>query len=154
LTSADGEIWSKRNRGTRQNLCGVVQGGPLGVAVGYNGTILTSRDQAGWTESQLADSFTLLEETAYGNGVFVAVGSLGKVVTSGDGITWNRVDSPTSERLLDVTFSHGVFAAVGQAGALLTSSNGTTWTKRDSGAGPSLSAVTYGDGGVPGGRWR
>ncbi len=51
------------------------------VAVGRNGTILTSRDRVNWTE-QISPTNNQLKGVTYGNGRFVAVGIYGTILTS------------------------------------------------------------------------
>jgi hypothetical protein len=66
---------------------------------------------------------------AYGNGLFVAVGRQGGVVTSPDGITWTSRDAGrTDNDLTAVAFGNQMFLAVGQNGRLFTSANGIAWS--------------------------
>jgi photosystem II stability/assembly factor-like uncharacterized protein len=51
------------------------------VAVGSNGTILTSTDGTTWIQQTLGTTNGLSDVT-YGNGMFVAVGSNGTILTS------------------------------------------------------------------------
>jgi hypothetical protein len=82
----------------------------------------------------------------YGNGLFVAVGESGTILTSPDGITWTDRSSGVTVYLNGVTYGNGLFVAVGQSGAILTSPNGITWTNRSSGVTNNLYGVTYGSG--------
>jgi hypothetical protein len=70
---------------------------------------------------------------AYGNGLFVAVGPYGTILTSPDGVSWTRRTSGTSSWLSGVTYGNGLFVAVGMSGTILTSPDGVTWTARTSG---------------------
>jgi hypothetical protein len=58
---------------------------------------------------------------AYGNGLFVAVGSRGAILTSPDGVNWTAQTSPTSDDLSAVTYGNGTFVAVGYSGTIVTS---------------------------------
>jgi hypothetical protein len=69
----------------------------------------------------------------YGNGLFVAVGDGGAILTSPDGVTWTPRTSGTSNTLFGVTYGNGLFVAVGDGGAILTSPDGVNWTPRTSG---------------------
>jgi len=60
---------------------------PLFVAVGDNGTILTSSDGTTWT-SRTSGTTEYLRGGAYGNSTLVVVGLSGTILTSSDGITW------------------------------------------------------------------
>jgi hypothetical protein len=57
----------------------------------------------------------------YGGGQFVAVGGGGTLLTSLDGLTWQRVGSGTNRGLDGVTYGGGRFVAVGRYGVILTS---------------------------------
>jgi hypothetical protein len=86
-----------------------------------------------------------LRSTAFGEGVFVAVG--GKtIVTSTDGTTWAQHDCGAQIDLRAIAYGNGVFVAVGEAGTILTSSDGTSWSQRDSWTQNYLLAITYGNG--------
>jgi hypothetical protein len=71
-----------------------------------------------WTLPNLGDS---LEGVAYGNGLFVAVGDGGTILTSRDGVSWTRRTSGTSNQLEGVAYGNGTFVAVGWYGTILTS---------------------------------
>ena len=80
----------------------------------------TSMDGLVWVNSNLDNKFNgALYGVAYGNGIFVAVGSqTGSclVVASADGIVWTgnlRQISPVA--LNDVAYGNGMFVAVGPA---------------------------------------
>jgi hypothetical protein len=62
-----------------------------------------------------------LNAVAYGNGLFVAVGYGGTILTSPDGAGWTARTSGTSNALLGVAYGNGKFVAVGQYGIILTS---------------------------------
>ena len=57
----------------------------------------------------------------YGNGLFVAVGTSGTILTSPDGVTWTQRTSGTDDTLRGVTHGNGTFVAVGIYGTILTS---------------------------------
>ena len=87
---------------------------------------LTSRD------SKFAG--TGIKAATYGNGVFVAVGSSGKISTSPDGITWTAQTPPHVSSIDSIAFGNGLFAIL-STGELWTSPDGVTWTSRTSGFG-------------------
>ncbi len=87
-----------------------------------------------------------LNAVAYGNGIFVAVGSGGTILSSPDGTTWTPQASGTSVELSGVAFGNGLFVAVGSQGSILTSPDGTMWTPRSSGKTSSLGSIAYGNG--------
>ena len=101
------------------------------LAVGYNGTILTSENGETWTSRSNSNVIGSLFGATYGNGVFVITGNDG-TYTSSDGISWTR----TGEGSRKVLYSNGKF--VGGPGY---STDGTNWSSGCSGWG-----IAYGDG--------
>lgn len=73
---------------------------------------------------------TNLVAIAKGNGVYVAVGNKGSILTSSDGKTWNSQSTGVSIDLHDIIFnnSNKLFYAVGDKSTLLSSPDGITWT--------------------------
>ena len=75
-----------------------------------------------------------IQDIAFGNGVFVAVGNGGRMAISTDnGTTWTAVaDSgfgDSNNNIFGITFGNNMFVAVGQAGKMAWSNdNGQTWT--------------------------
>jgi len=67
------------------------------------------------------------------------------IITSADGLTWQRRDSGTPGLLHGIAYGRGKFVAVGLAGLVLTSSNGMVWSEQDSGKLASLRSVTFGN---------
>lgn len=75
---------------------------------------------------------------AYGNGLWVAVGDPGVILTSPDGVTWTRRESGFPTRwLVSVAYANGLFVVTGgtppnseRNGIILTSPDGVTWTPR------------------------
>ncbi|HXP63797.1 MAG TPA: hypothetical protein VN829_25040 [Dongiaceae bacterium] len=126
---------------------GVAYGDGQFVAVG-GGTILASTDGANWTLRAEIYGAPLLEDVAYGNGLWVAVGTwmnlrpTGAVLTSTDGATWTSSSVPVL--LSGVAYANGQFLAVG-AGAL-TSTDGASWTVPNPGLQGGLNGICYGNG--------
>jgi hypothetical protein len=87
-----------------------------------------------------------LNGVAFGNGIFVAVGQLGTVMTSSDGLEWQISQSGIDNNLSAVAFGNGMFATVGNNGVILTSSEGVDWTPRTSETDSDLYDVTFGEG--------
>ena len=128
--------WHVRTSNTTEVLYGIVLGKGQLVAVGNNGTIVTSLDGNTWTSQTLGTSN--LRGVTYGNGLFVAVGEGGAILTSPDGTTWTTRTSGTLTLLWSVTYGNGLFVAVGSSGTILTSPDGTTWTTQTSATGSTL----------------
>ena len=108
----------------------VTQAQPQMVAVGQNGTILTSPDGATWTSRVSGTSARLRAVTAKGATIIV-VGQAGTVLTSADGVSWTPVTSGIAEGLRGVAASSTLVVAVGgqTAGQIFTSPDGATWTQ-------------------------
>ncbi|WP_457631287.1 WD40/YVTN/BNR-like repeat-containing protein, partial [Oceanithermus sp.] len=87
----------------------------------------------------------VFESVAYGNGVYVIVGSDGAIVTSPDGASWTARGSGTDAWLYSVTYGNGTFVAVGDGGTILTSADGESWTAQTSGTSTLLYGVTFGN---------
>ncbi len=62
-----------------------------------------------------------------GPGTYVAVGDLGTIVTSPDGVSWTRRDAGTYFGLKEVVYANGGFVAVGDHATVATSPDGLTW---------------------------
>lgn len=111
-------------------LWSIASSGSMLVAVGTEGTILTSTDGRDWTRRASTTSDWLVGVT-YGAGRFVAVGDRGTILLSNDGASWMRATrSGTTQRLNGVTYGDGRFAAVGEAGTVVTSTDGDVWMAR------------------------
>jgi hypothetical protein len=88
---------------------------------------------------------------AYGNGVYVAVGSANldgtnstnQFAHSADGFSW-RSTAIGSSICNDAAFGNGVFVAVGSSNAAFTSTDGITWTSRTIGTGLWRSVIFAG----------
>jgi hypothetical protein len=93
-------------------------GANLFVAVGDNGTIISSPDAVNWTPttSTIGPS---LNAVTYGR-QWVAVGASGAVFTSTDGNTWQSQTSGTSSDLNSIAHAATGYSAVGANGVNLT----------------------------------
>lgn len=91
-----------------------------------------------------------VHDITFGNGLFVAVGEFGTVLTSTDGATWAIQNSGTREELRGVGFGNGIFVAVGGGAAspvILTSRDARQWTRHQTPSGArGLYDVAYGNG--------
>ena len=127
---------------------------PLYVAVGDNGTILTSTDGTTWT-SRTSGTSNFLYGVTYGNSTFVAVGHYETILTSSDGTTWtSRTSGRTNssgwtytDYLEGITYGNSIFVTVGRgedgSGTIMTSSDGITRTYRTSGTTKNLRSVNH-----------
>ncbi len=116
------------------------------VALGTNGSVLTSADGNTWTSTASIPS-TGMNGITLGNSpaglVFVAVGAGGKIFTSPPDLSaWTLAAFNAGADLFNVFYTSftGSFVATGANGTLLTSPDAITWT-RQSTTPPTTSAL-------------
>lgn len=118
------------------------------IVVGENQIILASNDHGGsWTVENDTIASVFLNDVAYGNGRFVAVGDDGYIMTSKNGRQWDTLNLGLIADFRAITFSGNRFVAVGSSTTVYTSSDGYNWTSNSSGlpvASANLSAVACG----------
>jgi hypothetical protein len=161
LLSSDAASWTPQASGTTQNLYAIASNFlSLNVAVGANGTIISSADGINWTaatNSGTTRDLYAVTYAAYGSGLWLAVGAGGTMVQSTDGLTWTRVASNTLADLRSITYgtllststtgvvtATSAFVVVGAAGTVLSSADGATWSTQTVAGAGNLNAVTYG----------
>ncbi len=129
----NGKTWEKR--GQEKNLF---------IAVGDNGTILTSPNGTTWTD--VSPTYTnALYGIAYGNNQFAAVGSNGIILTSPDGSNWTKRSSGTTQTLREITYGDNRFVAVGDNSTIVTGTGGSDWVKRTVSITADLFNAAYGN---------
>jgi hypothetical protein len=104
-----------RTSGTNANLAGAAYGVGGYVAVGAEGTILTSVDGVEWAKraSGTEVGSVDLKGVAHGAKGHVAVGENGKTVASADGVLWKPSVAGTGSDLWAVTTCSGHYVATG-----------------------------------------
>ena len=83
--------------------CNINGGGTGGGSGGGGG----SGRGVGTTWTLRIPGFNDLNGVAYGDGLFVAVGNRGTILTSPDGVNWTARTSGTSNNLYAVTYGNG-----------------------------------------------
>jgi len=143
-----GGNWTPASSGTAQNLYGVAFLNSQFVAVGAQGTVVTSPDGITWTVQTSAASATTnaLRAVAYGvvngTGTYVAVGDAGTVLSSTDAVTWTAQSPPTPQNLNAIAFGPDAqFVAVGAAGTTVYGTTGTSWASNNVGTNQDLYAI-------------
>jgi hypothetical protein len=106
------------------------------VAVGENGSIVSSVDSVTWTYQNNPDTSTpkqTLRSVTYGGGKFVAVGNKGIILTRADGQSWMLASAHANQNsnLANVVYGQdangkGQYVAAGGK-TILTSSDGLRW---------------------------
>lgn len=101
------------------DLFGVCHGPGRFVAVGPNGTILTSSTGEIWSAHSSGSTVSLWAVTC-GDGLFVAVGEAGMVLSSPDGMNWTTQASGVMTQLRAVQFGGGRFVVTGADNVILS----------------------------------
>jgi hypothetical protein len=115
------------------------------VALGENGSILTSPDGSVWTLAP-ADNFvpsTGMNDLVFAFPRYVAVGNGGKIFTSPDLVVWTQPVSNTVEDLYSASLLNGRVVVTGANGTLLTSLDGVNWDPQQSNTGNALRGATF-----------
>jgi len=99
-----------------------------------------------WSPFKLPVSSTINSMISNDSDVFVAVGNLGEIVRSVDGINWQKSNSGVTDNLLGITSYSEKFVAVGDKGAIITSTDGLNW--KHTYVSGYLTAVTVNQNGV------
>jgi hypothetical protein len=89
-----------------------------------------------------------LRSITYGNGIFVAVGHSGRIVSSpsGDNGTWITRNSNSPRHLYSVGTDNTNFIAAGQTGTVLRSGDsGVTWEEKTWDLRQNIEGIAYGD---------
>jgi hypothetical protein len=151
FTSPDGITWTERQGGVAARLEDVAWKGGQFVAVGGEGTVLTSLDGAAWTRQVTpAATWPELWGIAASGDRLVAVGRqylpvtgdhVSLILTSTDGVAWSEVLPRQSVSLNRVIWSGDRFVAVGSSSGepmasaiALVSQDGLAWTRHAVGA--------------------
>lgn len=125
LWSTNGVNWIEEVGSWRPGLGALVFGGDRFVGVGGTRRVV-SLDGTSWAVD--IDAATDLCGLAYGNGVFAAVGSNGRVAWSTDGETWSEQTLGTANRC-EIAFGNGMFLIGGWPDNAFTSTDGQNWTE-------------------------
>jgi photosystem II stability/assembly factor-like uncharacterized protein len=132
------------------SLSAVMFSGSQFIALGTDGSILTSADGNTWILSTnpvpSGGMNSIALGTVSGALIYVAVGDGGKIFTSPDLTAWTQATSNTTSVLFNVSFPKDTFVATGAGGALLTSPDGSTWTVQNSTVSTALRGAAFGTG--------
>jgi len=114
------------------------------VALGTDGSVLTSPDGLSWTLAAVANFVPSagMNGFVFASPFYVAVGDGGKIFTSTNLSAWTQPDSNTVNDLYGVSLLNGLLVATGANGALLTG-DGVTWTAQDSNTGNALRSAAF-----------
>jgi len=99
--------------------------------------------QVSWSNQSPAGITDDIWCATYGNGTYAAVTSLGKVLTSTDGITWSSQVVDEGVVLISVAYGNGTWVVVGAGGTILVSTDLKTWLTAKAVTGNQLNGVLY-----------
>ena len=123
--------WEWRNPLPQGNqLLSVAFGKGVFVAVGWDGSILYSKNAVEWNKS--GNSYAKsLNSVVFGTD-FVIVGNEGTILFSSDGISWNTIKPDTIFSFSEVTYRNGTYAAFGKSASdpMFFSCDGKQWNKK------------------------
>jgi hypothetical protein len=135
--------------GFASDLSAVASDGSQFIALGTDGSVVTSIDGTAWTaKTSIPSGNVRLNSLAFGlvssAARYVAVGNGGNIFTSTDLGTWTAAASNTTSDLYNVSFPKDTFIATGANGTLLTSADAITWVAQGSNTSMALRGATYG----------
>jgi len=149
MTSQDGDNWLLQDIENSDvfndihPIKGIAWSGKKYVIVGgFNDyIILSSEDGSIWNEIKVDAP---INDVAYGNGMFVAVGSVGVIMSSNDGIHWVKRDKAVMFDFCNIIWQDNRFIAAGSNRAhIFTSEDGKTWNIERVEAAGLLSAIAW-----------
>ena len=151
FSSTDAATWTSLSSPVATKLNAVSYYGGNYLVVGAGGVILRSSNATvTWPQQTAVPVATpdLYAISNYGTAGFVATGTSGTIIHSGDGITWVGATSTpnTANTLYGVTYGNGKYVAVGAAGTILTSTDAATWsapTSNTSNTSNMLKSIAY-----------
>lgn len=158
---ADGEIyhsqnggisWTEAVSGTTEDLFDIIWSDDLFlfVAVGANGTILSSIDGFSWEDQSIPG--TSIRSIAWDGTRFIATGDNSTVFSSTDGINWSMSQlsllAVTNNSIRDIAWNgdYSQCVAIFMSGHLATSPDGETWTLLPDQMGIQLHSIAWGGG--------
>lgn len=139
--TTDGINWQGAPSTTTTNLTYVKYLNNYFVALTSFGVVYSSNADD-WVATPSITPSTSLTSVAYGAGIYVVVGSSGRIFTSPNLSDWQLATSTNGTSTLNrVVYANGLFVAVGYSGACYTSPDGVTWTSRSAGAATFLDMI-------------
>jgi hypothetical protein len=122
--------------------------GYFAVVGGISGsTISSSTDGITWIST--FNNASNAGGLGYGNGQWVYIPALGRVITSTDAITWSTVGTGFGNTAYSIAYGNGLWVGFGisQNGAIQTSTNAISWVSRNLNNGVTQGrVVAYGNG--------
>ena len=142
IARSDGDRWIAQASGTQYGLNSVAWGGGKFVAVGWNGTVLTSGNGSSWA-AQNSGTQEKLNSVIWNGSGYLVVGNAGTILTSPDGSAWIKRHSGMETNLHQATWSGEKFVVVGEWGTILCSSDAVVWSAMNSWTTQALLSVIW-----------
>ena len=110
-------------------------------------SLATSTDGISWTQRTSGFGADIIRGGCYADGVYINVGSAGKLFTTTDPTTsWtSRTSQFGADPIYDVSWDGTYYVAFGEFGKTSTSTDGTTWTAESAIAQSVIYAAEYGN---------
>ena len=141
--SDDGLHWNLRDTLGGRDMQGVVYAqGRFTAAAGND--IFVSQNGEIWGR-QAGGAADLLNIVYLGDR-YIAVGDVGTVVTSSNGLSWTWRTVTNRIRLQGIAYGKGLYVITGMGGTILTSADAVNWTTQSSPTNVYLQTATYGNG--------
>lgn len=137
--------------GFTSNLSSVIFNGGAYVALGSDGSIISSGDGVNWVSNnpiqvngiQASGMNGIAFGAVFGTPIYVAVGNGGKIYVTNDLTTWTPITPVTPNDLTSVSVLNGSFLATGVGGTLLTSPDGISWSSLPTNTTSTLRGITF-----------
>lgn len=144
--STDARTWTLRSptSTTRKSLHSISAGGPLWVAVGDNGTVVTSPDGSAWT-LRTSNTARKLAKVLWNGSRYAAFGDSGAVLFSNDGIDWTATGNGAHQNLFDAVWTGSMYVVVGSDDRIFLSTDGVDWTTKALGNASVLNRIAWSD---------
>jgi hypothetical protein len=146
LLSLDGKDWESLGRTTSADLYGIDHGPGRFVAVGSGGEILSSDDRGlSWTRRRSHTKLTL--HTVFWTGdEYLAGGDIGRIYSSPDGRSWERVASPAFHSIRHFATDGSTVIAAGAGTIAIRAPGSDEWVLNQTGFARFQTGIAYGDG--------
>lgn len=145
IRSTDGIHWTSVSNGYANSFLTIFFKNSQFIAFSYNSKIYTSADGVTWNEIQDSFSCYNINDVAYGNSTYVAVGDSGLLKISTNGTDWTTYKNEIKFNLKSVAFGNSTFLAVADNGLVYSSLDGINWRAHQSGTNNWLNSVIYQD---------
>jgi hypothetical protein len=151
LNSQDGVTWTEEVIPGNPGFQDLVFANEMFVVVGERTAPYTSPDGRNWTLRDAGLDTASSQAITYGQGKFVAVGGVGGILISRDGVRWERRNRGSIPNLFSVAYLNGVFYCVGggvgnASGSIYKSLDGINWSLQLFTNGAYFGGIAYGDG--------